>query len=202
MSEVRAKQPSVIMRYYANVIDFLILGVPRLISLLLFAVFAESSRKVAMSDLELRFGSLDNFDFGDKEALNMLFYSKYIRMMMASVSVCVAIGFVYYLLMTYSSWGCTVGQRVAKFRVVKKDGRRPQFWDVLMRIILSYVVWIFPLLVAINWSSNRVLAVVFILVISMWGDLSFILKRRESVPDVVSGTIFVVGRSEGGLSLR
>ncbi|MBL0725448.1 MAG: hypothetical protein JJW01_00610 [Alphaproteobacteria bacterium] len=190
---VRARR---LTSFISGFVDFIVLGVVRVIFLMLAALYANKYRIDLLSDIKRDYGGIENFNLTKKDDFLYFANSEFADVLFTSIVVIVAIGFFYRVFMWISPWRATVGQRFTKTIVVREiDGSNLSVFDALSRAILLYAVWLFPFFIILYWKTKKYISIIFLVLTSVWSDTSFLFNKSRSLTDVITGTVCIYGSS-------
>ena len=100
----------------------------------------------------------------------------------------------YCIVSTWRFGGQTIGKRVVKIKVIRKDGGRPDFQTALRRNIFGYSLGLGVLFV--NYGTfGAVLGLLLILMVAFGFSAAFVSRQRQGWHDLLADTL-VVGQRE------
>ncbi|QED23545.1 RDD family protein [Candidatus Deianiraea vastatrix] len=96
---------------------------------------------------------------------------------------------IYQFYMYYFKNGQTIGKKVVGIVVLKADEMKMSAGDIVLRMVLSYVPWILPLIVYILYANGSLMYVPLLIVWFFWYDpWIFFGKKGKTLHDVLSNT--------------
>lgn len=165
----------------------------------LFMYWIQRHLLVFVERFKLVFGS--DVKFTDVDAIHIRLFTDspiFPRMVIFSIIMVFAVGFLYNFIFGLTKWSATPGQKMLRLKVVKKNGDKARWYNILVRSILLMLPWFYNFfiityqIVAQTGFFPPLAPSTFLLAVALpmliWYDTYFITANKQLMHDILSGT--------------
>lgn len=112
---------------------------------------------------------------------------------------------VYNMVLLFTKWSATIGQKIMGICVVSKNGGKPKFYQIIARSIFVVIPWVLMFFVILNQylvdhkfapSLDRTSLILFMIIFLSWYDLAILTKNKLVFHDYVTLTKVVIKNTE------
>lgn len=184
-TEIDITKPGFIQKNLTSLVDFTLVLLLRIIIsiFLVFIWYAVKIKKIMVNY------SVNETNIGE---FVLKFGILYDLALIAFLTV--VMGGLYYIFFYASKRGATPGCRINNLKLVnKKEGGRISLAKSALRYFLYLLPAVFIIVILFKYYIKSFDIIFFALIIltMVWYDLSFFFRLRQSVPDIICGTILI-----------
>lgn len=103
----------------------------------------------------------------------------------------------YNMVLFFTKWSATIGQKLVNIRVVSKNGSEMKFYQIIARSIALMIPWLFSFFVVLNQylvihkignPLNNTSLIIFMMIFLSWYDLAVLTKNKLVFHDYITRT--------------
>lgn len=103
----------------------------------------------------------------------------------------------YNMVLFFTKWSATIGQKLVNIHVVSKSGSKMKFYQVIARSVALMIPWFFSFFVVLNQylvihkignPLNDSSVVIFMIIFLSWYDLAILTKNKLAFHDYITRT--------------
>ncbi len=195
-SSKKHEYPSMFRNTLSFIVDSMILSVIRIFIIIASTIFINGYRKEFVIKFQTIYGEISSFDISMAFHRNLLLQSKFGKSIILLAVICVLVGMIYHAYMLQTKWCATFGRRISKVYITDQFGNKMTTIRSIIRTILNYLPWFFPLIAYFLWNSYKGVSITLLVISCFWSDAYLFCGKRIAIHDIILKTIPCIGKKE------